>query len=80
LRSARAKTPDSTGKITLVKKSKKGWGMAQVVQHLPHKCKALSSNPSEGERERRSETQREAGHVETEKFELYLHKPRDSRS
>jgi hypothetical protein len=28
-------------------KVKKGWswGMAQVVQHLPHKHKTLSSNP-----------------------------------
>jgi hypothetical protein len=23
-----------------------GWGMAQVVDHLPSKCEALNSNPS----------------------------------
>jgi hypothetical protein len=26
-------------------KSKKGWGVAQVVEFLPSKCKALISNP-----------------------------------
>jgi hypothetical protein len=26
--------------------------MAQVVEHLPHKCKALSSNPSTGKRKK----------------------------
>jgi hypothetical protein len=33
-------------------KSKKGWRYAQVVECLPSKCKALSSNPSTAKKER----------------------------
>jgi hypothetical protein len=41
----RSKTQDPIQKIT---KTKRAWGVAQVVEHLPSKCKALcsSSNPS----------------------------------
>jgi hypothetical protein len=30
--------------IQEITKAKNGWGVAQVVEHLPSKCKVLSSN------------------------------------
>jgi hypothetical protein len=28
------------------KKQKKGWGIPEVVEHLPNKCRVLNSNPN----------------------------------
>jgi hypothetical protein len=33
-------------------RAKEGWNMAQVVEHLPSKCKALSSNHSIAKKEK----------------------------
>jgi hypothetical protein len=35
--------------------------MAQVVEHLPSKCKALSLNPNTAKKERQTEERREGG-------------------
>jgi hypothetical protein len=46
------KSWNPTWKITTEKKKKKGWNMAQVVEHLSSNCKFLSSNPSTAEKKK----------------------------
>jgi hypothetical protein len=41
---------DAISKITKAK----SWGVAQVVEHLPSKCKALSSSPSTEKKKKKS--------------------------
>jgi hypothetical protein len=45
-------------KNSILKMPKKGWRHGQAIEHLPSKCKALSSNPSTAKKKKKGTKQK----------------------